>query len=208
MGNPWVFHFQATKYFTALTLIAMVIGYLIGNLTIPRFISQSKALMDLCRGTRVYHHHRGHIHPCRTFGPYSIRRSGGATGASPLTVPLTVVLIALLGLANALVWPAIWPLAIHGLGKHTRIGQCMLIMAIVGWCHAAQIVWSMLAESSDRLSTGVLDHGAVLPLHSVVCAERCTDSALVDFPVYPGGVLKTAPPWEPLPTMPLPSTPG
>jgi FHS family L-fucose permease-like MFS transporter len=37
-----------------------------------------------------------------------------------------------LGLANAIVWPAIWPLALSGLGKYTATGSALLIMAIAG----------------------------------------------------------------------------
>jgi len=62
-------------------------------------------------------------------------------------VPLTVVFIALLGLANALVWPAIWPLAIHGLGRHTRKGSALLVMAIVGGAVLPKI-YGILAEGS------------------------------------------------------------
>jgi fucose permease len=29
-------------------------------------------------------------------------------------------------------WPAIWPLAIEGLGKYTKTGSALLIMGIVG----------------------------------------------------------------------------
>ena len=51
-----------------------------------------------------------------------------------LTLPfdLSVLFIALLGLANAIMWPAIWPLAIDGLGRFTKIGSSLLIMAIAG----------------------------------------------------------------------------
>ncbi|MBK6884466.1 MAG: sugar MFS transporter [Flavobacteriales bacterium] len=133
------------KYFTALTLIAMVIGYLIENLTIPRFISQSKALAISAMIGVI-------ITITAIFIP------AGLSARIPfvdlvelqviaLTVPLTVVLIALLGLANALVWPAIWPLAIHGLGKHTRIASAMLVMAIVGGAVLPKL-YGMLAESS------------------------------------------------------------
>jgi fucose permease len=44
----------------------------------------------------------------------------------------SVACIALLGLANSLMWPAIFPLAIDGLGKYTKIGSALLIMAISG----------------------------------------------------------------------------
>lgn len=40
--------------------------------------------------------------------------------------------MALLGLANAIMWPAIWPLALEGLGRFTKIGAALLIMAIAG----------------------------------------------------------------------------
>jgi FHS family L-fucose permease-like MFS transporter len=45
---------------------------------------------------------------------------------------VSVAFIALLGLANSLVWPSIWPLAINGLGRFTKIGSSLLIVAIGG----------------------------------------------------------------------------
>ncbi len=97
------------KNFTAYTLTAMVIGYIIGIITIPRFITQAKAL--------TYSAIVGIV-----FSLLVVFTSGYTS----------VLFIALLGLSNALVWPAIWPLAIHGLGKHTKTGSAMLIMAIAG----------------------------------------------------------------------------
>ena len=51
-----------------------------------------------------------------------------------------------MGLANALVWPTIWPLAIEGLGKYTAQGNALLIMRIAGgaiipfiFCKAAHL---------------------------------------------------------------------
>ena len=35
-----------------------------------------------------------------------------------------------LGIANALVWPAVWPLTLNGLGKFTKTGAALLVMAI------------------------------------------------------------------------------
>jgi len=48
------------------------------------------------------------------------------------TVPNSVMCLALLGLANALVWPAVWPLALEGLGRYTAAGSALLIMGIAG----------------------------------------------------------------------------
>jgi MFS transporter, FHS family, L-fucose permease len=97
------------KHLTSYTLAAMVVGYIVGIFTIPRYISQGRALMASAVVGLVF------------------------TAAALLTTGLTSVLfIALLGLANALVWPAIWPLAIDGLGRHTKTGSALLIMAIAG----------------------------------------------------------------------------
>lgn len=98
-----------SKNFTAFTLSAMVIGYIIGIFSIPKFIQQSKAL--------AYSALVGII-----FSVIAINTSGY----------VSVLFIALLGLANALMWPAIWPLAISGLGKFTKTGSALLIMAIAG----------------------------------------------------------------------------
>ncbi|HMT29540.1 MAG TPA: sugar MFS transporter [Bacteroidia bacterium] len=97
------------KYFTSFTLAAMVIGYIIGIFTIPKIISQSKAL--------AFSALTGII-----FSLVAINTTGYTS----------VLFIALLGLANALMWPAIWPLAINGLGKFTSTGSALLIMAIAG----------------------------------------------------------------------------
>lgn len=133
------------KYFTALTLIAMVVGYLIGNATIPRFISQSRALVATSVVGVVFTVIAIMVPatllvqvPFVDLSTFSIIE---------LTVPLTVVFIALLGLANALVWPAIWPLAIHGLGRHTRKGSALLVMAIVGGAVLPKL-YGILAEGS------------------------------------------------------------
>ncbi len=58
---------------------------------------------------------------------------------------LSVTFVALLGLANALVWPAIWPLAIHGLGKFLKTGSAMLIMAIAGGA-ILPLIWGGLSD--------------------------------------------------------------
>ena len=44
----------------------------------------------------------------------------------------SVLFVAALGIANALVWPAVWPLTLDGLGRHTKTAAAMLIMAISG----------------------------------------------------------------------------
>ena len=98
-----------TKYFTSITLGAMLLGYVIGLYTIPKYISQQAALKISAILGIIF------------------------TLAAYLTTGyLSVGFVAALGLANALMWPAIFPMAISGLGKFTEKGSAILIMGIAG----------------------------------------------------------------------------
>jgi glucose/galactose transporter len=108
-GSSLGIELSVARYFTQATLACMIIGYLVGVAAIPKYISQEKALAI-----------------CATLGvAFSIL-------AVLTTGFVSVSFIALLGLANSLMWPAIFPLAIQGLGKFTKIGSALLIMAIAG----------------------------------------------------------------------------
>jgi glucose/galactose transporter len=98
-----------TKYFTSFTLAGMLVGYVIGLITIPKFISQQTALKISALLGIVF-----------------------TMAALFTTGYISVGFVAALGLANALMWPAIWPLAIDGLGKFTERGSALLIMGIAG----------------------------------------------------------------------------
>jgi len=113
------------KNFTSLTLIAMIIGYVIGIFAIPKFIKQQTALA--VSGVL------GII-----FSLFILIFKG----------PTSVLFIALLGLANSLMWPAIWPLAIDGLGKFTKIGSALLIMGIAGGA-LLPLLYGRLADVLD-----------------------------------------------------------
>jgi len=98
-----------SKFFTSFTLGCMLTGYVIGIICIPKYISQVKVLQ------------------------LSAMMGLAFVSAALLTNGIvSVAFIALLGLANSLVWPSIWPLAIAGLGKFTKIGSSLLIMAVGG----------------------------------------------------------------------------
>ncbi|MEI6945569.1 sugar MFS transporter [Paraflavisolibacter sp. H34] len=98
-----------TKYFTSFTLVAMLAGYVGGIFAIPRYLSQPAALaLSAVLGLAF------------SLGVYF---SEGYTA---------ITFIALLGLANALMWPAIFPLAISGLGRFTKTGSALLVMGIAG----------------------------------------------------------------------------
>lgn len=121
---------ESAKYYTSLTLVAMIVGYLMGIIFIPKYISQGNAL-KICTILGVIFSLGAILTPAHvsftmpfidlvTFKPLE------------LVLPLTVLFVALMGLANSLVWPAMWPLAITGLGRFTKTGSAMLIMAIAG----------------------------------------------------------------------------
>ena len=61
---------------------------------------------------------------------------------------ISVAFIALLGLANAMMYPSIWPLALHGLGSHTKIGSSLLIMSI-GVGAILPLIYGKLADISS-----------------------------------------------------------
>lgn len=95
------------KNFTAYTLGAMLVGYFVGIIAIPKYIKQENALK------------------------YSAILGLLFTVAAIFTSGYTsVYFIALMGLSNALMWPSIFPLAIKGLGKFTKIGSALLVMGI------------------------------------------------------------------------------
>jgi len=120
---------DVTRYFTTYTLLAMVIGYIAGVLTIPKIISQQKALkISAILGVIL---------------SVAIFLSHGYT---------SIVLIAMLGLANSLMWPAIFPLAIDGLGKFTKIGSAFLIMGIIGGA-AIPLIYASLKDKLQLSNT-------------------------------------------------------
>ncbi|MFI5219966.1 MAG: sugar MFS transporter [Bacteroidia bacterium] len=113
------------KNFTAYTLTAMIIGYIFGILLIPKYIKQDKALAVSA-----------------VIGVLFTIITMTTTGYT------SVMFIALLGLANALMWPAIWPLAIEGLGKFTKTGSALLIMGIAGGA-LLPLLYGRLADISS-----------------------------------------------------------
>jgi len=63
-----------------------------------------------------------------------------------LVLPYSVLFLSLLGIANSLVWPAIWPLSLNGLGKYTKLGSALLIMSIAGGA-TLPLVYGWLADT-------------------------------------------------------------
>ncbi len=122
-GKSLGIELATARYFTQATLAFMLVGYVVGILTIPKYISQSNAL-KICTWLGV----------------------AFTLGAVLTDGYVSVAFFALLGLANSLMWPAIFPLAIDGLGKFTKIGSALLVMAIAGGA-ILPLVYGKLSES-------------------------------------------------------------
>lgn len=112
---------------TSYTMGFMVLGYVLGVALIPRFMSQRAALVFSSVTGLLFASGIALTSPTGTGLSQALL---GWLGVPP--VPDTVLCLALLGLSNALVWPAIWPLALEGLGKYTAAGSALLIMGIAG----------------------------------------------------------------------------
>ncbi len=115
------------RTFTTMTLISMVVGYIIGIITIPRYISQGKALAVAAVLGFV-------------FALLAIFTSGYTS----------IACIALLGLSNAVMWPAIFPLAIADLGRFTKAGSALLIMGIAGGAILPLLYGKLVAVAGNQ----------------------------------------------------------
>ena len=105
MGIP----IEEAKWFTSFTLGCMVAGYFCGIILTPKIISQETFL-------RI----------CTIIGTVLV------LGVVTTHGKTSIYCLAGLGFAHAIMWPAIWPMSLKGLGKYTKIGSALLIMGIVG----------------------------------------------------------------------------
>ena len=124
-GRSFNIPLDEAKFFTSFTLGAMLAGYLVGFVTIPRFISQQRYLA------------------------FSSLLGIVLVVCAFLTKGyVSVGCVAALGFANAMMWPAIFPLAIHGLGRLIERGSALLIMGIAGGAIIPQ-AFAYLKQSYD-----------------------------------------------------------
>ncbi|MDV6330900.1 sugar MFS transporter [Asticcacaulis sp. 201] len=108
-GHAFGLPLDETKFLGTATMVAMLIGYILGFVTIPRFVSQERYLaLSAILGVLL-------------------------TACAYLTKGyVSVGCVAALGFANAMMWPAIFPLGIRGLGRFTETGAAILVMGIAG----------------------------------------------------------------------------
>ncbi|MCL2167879.1 MAG: sugar MFS transporter [Lentimicrobiaceae bacterium] len=115
-----------SRYYPVAALLALVAGYMVGITLVPKVISQRISLIF-----------------------------NASLGLVLLIVALTITgkpsIYAIIGLsfAHAIMWPAIWPLSIHNLGKHTKLASAFLIMAIAG----GAVIPYIFGIFSDKIGT-------------------------------------------------------
>jgi FHS family L-fucose permease-like MFS transporter len=122
------FSAEDAKFFTTLTLLAMVGTYALGIFLIPKYINQGKALRISAVLGLVF--------------TICILFTSGIT---------SILFVASLGIANALVWPAVWPLTLQGLGKFTKTASALLIMAISGGAIIPPLYGRIVDSTSQEL---------------------------------------------------------
>jgi len=106
------------KVFPSYTLTATICGYILGIVCIPRFISQTNVLR-LC--------------PMLGFILVILLLTGnGQVFFLGHQTHVSIWFLVLLGLPNSLIWAGIWPLALDGLGRFTKLGASILIMGLCG----------------------------------------------------------------------------
>ncbi len=106
------------KFFPSYTLICTIIGYMLGILFIPRFVSQKTALQF-----------------CTTLGlllSLGVVLADHTVSLFGHTGNISIWFLASIGFPNALIYAGIWPLSIHDLGKLTKTGSSLLIMGLSG----------------------------------------------------------------------------
>lgn len=125
--------------FTSYTLMAMVFTYALGVVLIPKYLSQGLAL--------------------RLSAVLGIIFSICILSTTGFT---SVLFVAALGIANALVWPAIWPLTLNGLGKFTKTGSALLVMAISGGALIPPLYGRIVdAGKDDLIAKGIAEAEAL-----------------------------------------------
>lgn len=142
------------KFFTTLTLTAMVITYALGVILIPKYLKQGTALKISAALGIVF--------------SICILSTTGMT---------SVLFVAALGISNALVWPAVWPLTLDGLGKFTKTGSALLVMAISGGAIIPPLYGSIVDSTKHALMASGINETEAM-------ASASTSSYWILIPCY------------------------
>lgn len=145
---------EEAKFFTTYTLMAMVATYALGVFLIPKYLKQGTALKISATLGIIFS-------ICILF----------TTGFT------SILFVAALGIANALVWPAVWPLTLEGLGKFTKTASALLIMAISGGAIIPPLYGRLVDANKHELITSGINEVDAL-------ATSATSSYWILIPCY------------------------
>jgi len=115
-----------SHYFGVYALIALLVGYVCGILFVPKVISQRQALI---------------IQLLLSIALVIV--------ALCTTGIVSIIAIICLSFAHAIMWPAIWPLAIRDLGDHTEFASALMVMAIVGGA-IMPLIFGKIADAANQ----------------------------------------------------------
>lgn len=154
-GQAFGLPLDQTKFFTSFTLAAMLLGYLCGLALVPRVLSQA-AYLAASAG----------------LGVVLTLAAWASTGT------LSVLFVAALGFANAMMWPAIFPLAISGLGAATARGSAILVMGICGGAIIPQaFAWAKQTHDMQVVFAALMVPSYLVILAFALFASRRLTSA-------------------------------
>ena len=121
--------FTNTEVFPSMTLACTLLGYLLGVILIPKYISQQNMLKVV---TSIIL----------------------ALSVLVMLLPArqAVWCLVLMGIPNSVVYAGIWPLAIHDLGKWTNLGSAIMVMALCGSA-IFPLIYAGIADASGSLHT-------------------------------------------------------
>jgi len=145
---------EEAKFFTTYTLMAMVFTYGLGVVLIPKYLKQGAALKISAFLGIVF--------------SICILSTTGFT---------SVLFVAALGVSNALVWPAVWPLTLDGLGKFTKTASALLIMAISGGAIIPPLYGRLVDHNKEDLVFEGVEQAQAI-------SEAATESYWVLIPCY------------------------
>lgn len=118
-----------TAVFPSLTLACTLLGYFIGVILIPKYLSQQTMLKIVTAVILVI-----------------------ALLVPTLPARWAVWCLVFMGIPNSVVYAGIWPLAIHDLGKWTNLGSAIMVMALCGSA-IFPLVYAAICDSSGSLHT-------------------------------------------------------
>ncbi len=130
------------KFFPSYTLAATILGYILGIILIPKVISQKNALII-----------------CTILGlllSLGVIYADAEVSLFGHDANISIWLLASLGFPNSLIYAGIWPHAIKNLGRFTKIGSSMLVMALCGNAILPLIYGKIADLTSLRLGYWVL----------------------------------------------------